>query len=230
MKRTAIKMAFALAFGAAAVGAQAATLNAGDKLVIAPGSGITYDAYGNVTNVASGTWFGMDTDGNLKIAGTEKTPVFTTGGGALVVGTTQAAGTFDTWSFFGQPGTDKTTVAVSGSTSGGLNLSGWTVFWGGGDIPMTGGSWTPGNAAALGAPTSGYSDGLGIFNWDGVYGHSFEVWYTATVPSGASCCVGVKYLLHMAGTVQAVPVPAAAWLFGSGLLGLVGIARRKKNA
>ena len=26
----------------------------------------------------------------------------------------------------------------------------------------------------------------------------------------------------------AVPVPAAAWLFGSGLLGLVGIARRKK--
>jgi hypothetical protein len=27
---------------------------------------------------------------------------------------------------------------------------------------------------------------------------------------------------------SAVPVPAAAWLFGSGLLGLVGIARRKK--
>ena len=28
-------------------------------------------------------------------------------------------------------------------------------------------------------------------------------------------------------TVGAVPVPAAAWLFGSGLIGLVGIARRK---
>jgi hypothetical protein len=28
--------------------------------------------------------------------------------------------------------------------------------------------------------------------------------------------------------VTAVPVPAAVWLFGSGLLGLVGIARRKK--
>ena len=27
-----------------------------------------------------------------------------------------------------------------------------------------------------------------------------------------------------------VPVPAAVWLFGSGLLGLVGIARRKKSA
>jgi hypothetical protein len=29
------------------------------------------------------------------------------------------------------------------------------------------------------------------------------------------------------GTV--VPVPAAVWLFGSGLLGLVGVARRKKQ-
>ena len=30
------------------------------------------------------------------------------------------------------------------------------------------------------------------------------------------------------GQLQAVPIPAAAWLFGSGLLGLIGIARRKK--
>jgi hypothetical protein len=29
--------------------------------------------------------------------------------------------------------------------------------------------------------------------------------------------------------VSQVPIPAAAWLFGSGLLGLVGIARRKKT-
>lgn len=30
------------------------------------------------------------------------------------------------------------------------------------------------------------------------------------------------------GSITAVPIPAAVWLFGSGLLGLVGIARRKK--
>lgn len=31
------------------------------------------------------------------------------------------------------------------------------------------------------------------------------------------------------GDVSAVPVPATAWLFGSGLLGLISIARRKKS-
>lgn len=37
--------------------------------------------------------------------------------------------------------------------------------------------------------------------------------------------------LFLAGpTPSAVPVPAAAWLFGSGLLGLVGIARRKTGS
>lgn len=30
--------------------------------------------------------------------------------------------------------------------------------------------------------------------------------------------------------VSAVPVPAAVWLFGSGLIGLVGVGRRKKSA
>jgi hypothetical protein len=32
----------------------------------------------------------------------------------------------------------------------------------------------------------------------------------------------------ISGDVSAVPVPAAAWLFGSGLLGLIGVARRKQ--
>lgn len=32
------------------------------------------------------------------------------------------------------------------------------------------------------------------------------------------------------GQVQVVPVPAAIWLFGTGLLGMIGFARRKKPA
>ena len=49
------------------------------------------------------------------------------------------------------------------------------------------------------------------------------LWYinihTAAYPAG-----------EIRGQVNVVPVPAAAWLFGSGLLGLVGISRRKKAA
>ena len=30
-------------------------------------------------------------------------------------------------------------------------------------------------------------------------------------------------------SVSAVPVPAAVWLFGSGLIGLVGVARRNRG-
>ena len=36
------------------------------------------------------------------------------------------------------------------------------------------------------------------------------------------------YTLQFSDNVGVVPLPAAAWLFGSGLLGLVGVARRKK--
>jgi len=36
--------------------------------------------------------------------------------------------------------------------------------------------------------------------------------------------------VDLTGNVSAVPVPAAVWLFGSGLLGLAGLARRRKVA
>lgn len=36
--------------------------------------------------------------------------------------------------------------------------------------------------------------------------------------------------LHVTSVISTVPIPAAVWLFGSGLLGLVGMARRKKAA
>lgn len=46
--------------------------------------------------------------------------------------------------------------------------------------------------------------------------------------TGYTCCTAITGSnLAMVTNVAAVPVPTAAWLLGSGLLGLVGVARRK---
>jgi len=71
-----------------------------------------------------------------------------------------------------------------------------------------------------------------------------KVWMLASLDGDADGVMGIPMAANgpfagfnanfnatMAPTPDAVvPVPAAVWLFGSGLLGLVGIARRKKKA
>ena len=52
----------------------------------------------------------------------------------------------------------------------------------------------------------------------------------AAVCGASNTCTTDYYFdnVSVIADVSAVPVPAAVWLFGSGLLGLVGVARRKK--
>lgn len=69
--------------------------------------------------------------------------------------------------------------------------------------------------AYLGMPASGYIGTLNI---------SFST-KKANVSSGGSFNSDTIFSGNIANTV--VPVPAAVWLFGSGLIGLIGIARRK---
>jgi hypothetical protein len=71
-----------------------------------------------------------------------------------------------------------------------------------------------------------------------------KVWGLVSVDGNANGVMGIpmaaggpfagfnaNFMATMAPTPESVvPVPAAVWLFGSGLLGLVGIARRKKKA
>jgi len=50
--------------------------------------------------------------------------------------------------------------------------------------------------------------------------------WNMTTSSGASCCSTSIWSYNS--SVATVPIPTAVWLFGSGFIGLIGVARRKK--
>jgi len=72
--------------------------------------------------------------------------------------------------------------------------------------------------------------------WGGFFGAVYyEVWKFNILSNTSASGFNVDTIAGTAGgdfaqyvSASAVPVPAAVWLFGSGLLGLVGVARRKK--
>lgn len=84
--------------------------------------------------------------------------------------------------------------------------------------------FTPTDGSAAPGEYTFYNMGLG-FTVHGLDadGNAIEqdILFGATCVSQSESCAFTRTV------VSAVPVPAAVWLFGSGLLGLVGIARRK---
>lgn len=241
--KTVIKTAFALAFGVVSVASHAAVLNNGDVLHIT--SGVTaYDSNGNSIGVVSGSYYGVDLNDDGAIYDVEKT-LLSEGTTGLVIGAVTSPGAThggpptasDTNEitapdyFFGNTGSWYSTIPITGDTTTGLNMSGWNWPWNGiPSIPMGSGAWQPTNCAALGCTGYTFLEGIGRLQWDGVYGHGYTLDFASTVPLGdPSGFGGVRFYTHLEGTVEAVPVPPAVWLFGSGLVGLLGIVRRKKT-
>ena len=152
--------------------------------------------------------------------------VFTTGGPVAGSGTVNDAGAMDldfagrtgSAEFFGYLGTpawnidDSSRVPLSTNTDAQFTTGSMSAY-----VPDTA------SDIALTLAGSGLSD-----NGDGTYSATLvsvsnigEVWGSFS---------GTPYSEVYNVTVSAIPVPAAVWLFGSGLLGLVGIARRRKAA
>ena len=224
-----------------------ATLASNAALLMGPQTGFcdydlgTYPDSCTVAAIPDGNYFAMDNDGSGSWENSERVGIEVGADGGILLGVSQTGttetfggiGSIDkTWNFFGNPGnhTQAGTLSVIAGTNT-IDMTGWTVLWGdpanGGIDPVTG------------DPTRGPIDmGAGaaaIVTCDTVncaVGESFTLDYSAVVPSGGFS--GVAYQLHLSGTIgtapPAVPVPAAVWLFGSGLLGLVGVARRRKAA
>lgn len=175
--------------------------------------------YGNL--VVGGSYFAMDNDGSGVFEKAERVGLVAGTDGGIALGSVQGLGGIDqTWGFFGNPGNhvQAGTLSVASDDGAGnatLNMSGWTVMWGAPQAPIDMGQ---GANAVITCAT------------DCSLGDTYTLDYTAIVPDGGFA--GVNYQLHLEGTIgaSAIPVPAAVWLFGSGLVGLAGIARRRKTA
>lgn len=208
-----------------------------------------YDANGLVV---AGSSFGVDFTGDGIVDVTERTGLTAYDGlilGVAQPGSPTAPGIDQSWQFFGNPGIHMTTSPVTILSDDGLgnvelDFSAWAINWNGIDIGLGGAAWgsNPSGVAQLTCQT------------DCSAGDAFSLFYTATVTEGPF--MGVRYRLGFdsgslaslsaaetilgglvedqgiiaSGTIGAsvVPVPAAVWLFGSGLIGLVGVARSKK--
>lgn len=212
--------------------AQAATFLPGDYLTINSGV-VSYDGNGNQVNVSGGSWFALDNNLNNQIVGTEKIAISAIPGGSIPLGgqvMVQMITPIDAWNLYGNPGYDYLTSNVTGDTASGLDFSGWTINYNGSPVvPYADyGAWTPSNCATLGCAGVSFVADTAAISWSGVYGDSYSLWYSWSFLESPGVFEPTRYLLHLEGTVQsAVPVPAAAWLFGSGLLGLLGVARSK---
>lgn len=192
------------------------------------------DCLYNLVTVTSGSWFAMDNNANSEIESGEKTPIQALAGihiGSTSIATGSHSGppdgsenpAFDVWEYFGNTGMDYVSSPITQTDDFGttkyLDFSGWSVTWGGVPlIPMSAGAWNgnPEGKAVITCSTASCSASS-----------TFTLDYSAIgVDAGYT---GVQYALHLEGTVSAVPIPATAWLFGSGLLGLLGMARRRKS-
>lgn len=240
--RTALSIALFGLLGTSALTAQAShlLLQNGDRLTIDAGVAVT-DQFGNLVDVSSGSFFAFDGNLDSKIQAHEKVPLAmgTTG---FIVGMTSVPGEIDApWQYANVTSVsaqDHFTSPFS-PLAAGMDMSGWTITFSNSstEYNMGTGAWTPSTPSGC-IPTDlgcgmTFADGIGNLTWSGVYEDTFTLDYTATAPSELTGLLEIsRYYLHIEGVVyqSTLPVPSAVWLFSSGLLSLLGLARRKRTA
>ncbi|MCW9014865.1 MAG: VPLPA-CTERM sorting domain-containing protein [Gammaproteobacteria bacterium] len=78
-------------------------------------------------------------------------------------------------------------------------------------------------------PTSSfYDDGTGDFSLSWAFTDSFDIYYENFWGVSQTDTITANFDFTISGAATVVPVPAAIWLFGSGLIALIGFSRRKQ--
>jgi hypothetical protein len=117
-------------------------------------------------------------------------------------------------------------------TDGGLSIEGTVFKSPPDDTEAIAGNWSWTGVGTLDYLAIKFDTYLAVISTDG---DTSGTWSTDDWCTNYGACIGpaqnpqAAALSHATG-YQVVPVPAAVWLFGTGLLGLVGIARRKQLA
>lgn len=224
-----LKTVLALAFGCpttlTAISAHASTLSNGNVLTIS----------------SDGSWWAIDYSNNGKIDTTEMVGL-SQGSTGIVIGQVTSPGpnhfsaptSGDTnaidapWAYFNDTGSDYVTVGITGSTTAGLDFSGWTMTWHAMPvIPWGSGAWQPAACPTTECVGHTFTNGNALFIWDGIYGDTYTIDYTATVPKGDPSGFGnAHYYLRLTGIV-AVPEASMYAMMLAGL-GMVGLRLRRK--
>jgi hypothetical protein len=182
---------------------------------------------GSILSIDSGSHFDLDSTGITPILGNDGlivgTSQFASGSHSGLPDSSENPGIDNPWAWGGNTGmhlTTSPTVILNDDGAGNvlLDFSGWEWTW---NLQ----TWNLGSGAWNGNP-----DGVALMTCasDCANGDAYALTYSATFPSFPSGLQGVQYRLSLTGVISSVPVPAAVWLFGSGLIGLIGVARREK--
>jgi len=145
----------------------------------------------------------------------------------------------------GQISVSDTSIDIGLDSMGALtfNITGGTSIFGAGSIALFGLD----DASLMATAGTGWVDNI----TDGGYWYSFPYIEEASIPTSYSLTLsvpdtalldtypisvifagregGTRWFDTTSFNVNVVPIPPAVWLFGSGLLGLIWIARRRRN-